>query len=183
MPAAVGARPEQVVLAEHPLGQETHQDPHLGAGHRPPGGGEGALGHPLADAGGERLEGVAEAAEVGVDPLLAVEDEGPGRVVRRDGEAGELPDELFRPGRDHVELRLQGRRQIRRFERVVAGDAPRQALGQPPVDRFRSGARGAQVDFLPTLTPYFSMRTLTTYPRTIISISPTKLRASTGASQ
>jgi hypothetical protein len=44
----------------------------------------------------------------------------------------------------------------------VAGDAPGDPLRQPPVDRLRRGARSAQVAFLPTFTPYFSMTTLTT---------------------
>jgi hypothetical protein len=44
----------------------------------------------------------------------------------------------------------------------MPGDAPGQALGQPPVDGFRNRPRAAQVDFLPTLTPYFSMSTFTT---------------------
>jgi hypothetical protein len=44
----------------------------------------------------------------------------------------------------------------------VAGDAPGHPFRQPPVDGFRNGARRAQVPFLPTRTPYFSMMTLTT---------------------
>jgi hypothetical protein len=44
----------------------------------------------------------------------------------------------------------------------VAGDAPGHPLRQPPVDRLRGGAGRAQVAFLPTRTPYFSMTTRTT---------------------
>jgi hypothetical protein len=44
----------------------------------------------------------------------------------------------------------------------VAGDAAGQPFGQPPVDRIRDGVRRAQVVFLPTRTPYFSMSTRTT---------------------
>jgi hypothetical protein len=44
----------------------------------------------------------------------------------------------------------------------VTGDAARQPLRQPPVDRLRGDARRAQLDFLPTFTPYFSMTTFTT---------------------
>jgi hypothetical protein len=93
--------------------------------------------------------------------VLAVEDQGPGRLAGGD-EAGELADEVLRPGRDRVEVGLEGGGQVGRLEWVVAGDAAGQSLGQPPVDRLRGGARRAQVDFLPTLMPYFSMTTLTT---------------------
>lgn len=44
----------------------------------------------------------------------------------------------------------------------MPSDAPGQILRQPPVDRLRSCAPCAQVVFLPTLTPYLSMTTLTT---------------------
>ena len=169
---------QQVVLAEHPLGQEAHEDAHLGAGHRPAGGGQGALGHPFADPAGERLQGVAEAAEVGVDPGLAVEDERPGRAARGD-QPGVLADQLLGPGRDGVEVGPEGGGQVGLLERVMAGHAAGQPLGHPPVDRFRGGALGAQVDFLPTFTPCFSITTRTMYPTTIISSSPRKLAAST----
>ena len=94
--------------------------------------------------------------------MLAVEDQGPGRVIGRRYEAGELRDQRLGPGGDGVEVGLERGGQVGRLEGVVAGDATRQPLGQPPVDRLRAGARSAQVDFLPTLTPYFSMTTLTT---------------------
>ena len=78
-------------------------------------------------------------------------------------EAGELPDQVLRPGGDGVEVGLEGGGQVRRLERVVAGDATRQPLRQPPVDRLRGGARRAHpVDFLPTRMPYLGMTTLTT---------------------
>jgi len=93
--------------------------------------------------------------------VLAVEDEGLGRLAGGD-EAGELPDELFRPGGDRVEVGLEGGGEVGRLQGVAAGDAAGQPLRQPPVDRLRGGARRAQVDFLPTLMPYFSITTLTT---------------------
>jgi hypothetical protein len=93
--------------------------------------------------------------------VLAVEDQSPGGLAGGD-EAGELADEVLRPGGDRVEVGLEGGGQVGGLERVVAGDSPGQPLGQPPVDRLRGGARRAQLDFLPTLMPYFSMTTLTT---------------------
>jgi hypothetical protein len=104
---------------------------------------------------------VAEAPDVGFDPALAVEDEGL-RGIGGDVEAGELADELFGPGGDGSEVALERRRQVRLLEWVVAGDAPGQPLGQPPVDRLRDRPGRAQVVFLPTRTPYFSMSTFTT---------------------
>jgi hypothetical protein len=49
---------------------------------------------------------VAEASDVGFDPPLAVEDEGL-RGVGGDLQAGELPDEVFCPGGDGVEVALE----------------------------------------------------------------------------
>ena len=102
-----------------------------------------------------------EAPDVGVDPLLAVEDESL-RGVRGEFEAGELGDELLGPGGDGGEVALERGGEVRLLEWVVAGDAPGQPLGQPPVDRLRNRPGRAQVVFLPTLTPYFSMTTFTT---------------------
>ena len=104
---------------------------------------------------------MAEAPNVGVDPALAVEDEGL-RGVGGDLEAGELPDELLGPGGDGGKVALERSRQVRLLEWVVAGDAPGQPFGQPPVDRLRDSPGRAQVVFLPTRTPYFSMSTFTT---------------------
>jgi hypothetical protein len=69
---------------------------------------------------------------------------------------------VLRPGGDRIEVGLEGGGQIGRLEGVVAGDATRQPFRQPPVDRLRRDGRRAQVDFLPTLTPYLGMTTLTT---------------------
>lgn len=104
---------------------------------------------------------MAEAADVGFDPALAIEDEGL-CGVGRDLEAGELADQLLGPGGDDGEVALERCRQVRLLEWVVAGDAPGQPFGQPPVDRLRGRPGRAQVVFLPTRTPYFSMSTFTT---------------------
>ena len=135
--------------------------PDLGAGDRPPGRGEGALGHPLADPGGERLEGAAERCGGWRSTqrwrsrtrARAGSSGGQGRPVNS-------PTSCSARAVIDVEVGLQRGGQIGRLQGIVAGDAPRQPFGQPPVDRFRSGARRAQVDFLPTLTPYFSMSDL-----------------------
>ncbi len=93
--------------------------------------------------------------------MLPVEDQRLGRVFGGD-ETGELSDEVLGPGGDGVEVALERGGQIRLLERIVAGDPPGETLGQPPVDRVGNGSRRAQVVFLPTRTPYFSMSTLTT---------------------
>jgi hypothetical protein len=72
--------------------------------------------------------------------VLPIEDEGAGRLPGR-LQPGELGDEVLGPGGDSVEVGLERGGQVRRLQRVVAGDAAGQPLRQPPVDRLRGGAR------------------------------------------
>jgi hypothetical protein len=119
------------------------------------------LGHAFTDPAREGFKGVAEAPDVGIDPALTVEDEG-FRRVGGDLEAGEFTDELLGPGGDGVEVALERSGQVGLLQWVVAGDAAGEPLGEPPVDWLGNWPGRAQVVFLPTRTPYFSMSTFTT---------------------
>ena len=104
---------------------------------------------------------MAEAPDVGIDPALTVEDEG-FRGVGGDLETGEFSDELLGSAGDGGEVALERSRQVGLLEWVVPGDAAGEPLGEPPVDRLGNRPGRAQVVFLPTRTPYFSMSTFTT---------------------
>ena len=48
---------------------------------------------------------------------------------------GVLGDKCFGPDGEHIEVRLQGRREVRVGERIAAGDEPGDAASSGPVDR------------------------------------------------
>ena len=109
---------EQVVLAEHPLGEVPEEHPGLGARDPTADGRDPAAGHALADPRGERREQAAHRRDVGRRPTTAaVDDLGPCRARRP--QAGVVGDELLGLGGDGVEVVAQraGRGRRRRGAR------------------------------------------------------------------
>ncbi len=129
---------EQVVLPEHPLGHVAEEEAQLRAGDAPAYGSNGARGHPGADPLAERREQAPHRPDVRADPAAAVEHRRDCR--RRRPQPGELGDRGFGPERHGLEVALQRHSEVRGGDRLAAGDAARDPLGETPVDGLRSGA-------------------------------------------
>ena len=100
----------------------------------------GASGLPLdalVEPVGERPQQPLERRDVGPDPPGAVGDPGPGGAGER-AQAGGLGDQLLGLGGELGEVGRERGVVVRLGERLAAGDADGDALGERPVDGDRS---------------------------------------------
>ena len=124
---------EQVVLAEHALGEVPEQHAGLGPRHATADGCDPTARHPFADARGQWGEQAAHRRDVRLHPRRAVDDLGARRA--RGAETGVVGHERLGLRRDRLEVVAQGAGEVRRGERFPSGKAAGDPLGELPVDR------------------------------------------------